>query len=96
MVRLVARGARRTAGSTSHELATLSKWLRAGGIAAQSSTLALQRFTVGQGVYCMRSSGEESIGFIVEYDASTGIYKVELEVDHEGRAEGRAPPFRMA
>ncbi len=47
----------------------------------QSSTLALQRFAVGQGVYCMRSSGEESIGFIVEYDASTGIYKVELEVD---------------
>ena len=41
--------------------------------------LRLQRFAVGQMVYCMRSSGDESIGCVVEYDRQTGLYRVELE-----------------
>ena len=41
--------------------------------------LNLQRYAVGQMVYCMRSSGDESIGCVVEYDRQTGLYRVELE-----------------
>jgi hypothetical protein len=44
-----------------------------------------QRFAIGCDVYVKRSNGEESIAFVMEYDAANKAYMVELEAAGSGQ-----------
>jgi hypothetical protein len=54
--------------------------------AAPNPTLG-QRHTIGSSVYVKRSSGEETLAYVKEYDAEKSLYTVEIEMVGSGKAK---------
>ena len=48
------------------------------------AALAPQKYAIGACVHVKRSSGEESLGWVREFDAAMGVYRVELEEENSG------------
>ena len=73
------------AAATKVQAAMRGKSVRSAREKKSKPAVTGQRFALGCDVYVKRSNGEESIAFVMEYDAAKKAYLVELESAGSGQ-----------